>query len=65
MTADTINIWCRILRRSASGAAIQIDDGARHWLPVSQLPHIPDESHWDRPVCLPVPEWMAKEKGLI
>jgi len=67
MTATNVTIWCHILRRSQSGAAVEIeaDDGQRHWLPVSQLARLPGEHHWSKPLPLEIPEWLATQKGLV
>ncbi|GER00900.1 hypothetical protein JCM17845_15230 [Iodidimonas gelatinilytica] len=67
MKDDSVTIWCCLLSEDPSGSAIEIEmeAGTKHWLPTSQIGHIPDAVHWPRPVPLIVPDWLAKQEGLI
>lgn len=62
---DTIGIWCRILQLSIRAIQIEGEDGRLHWLPRSQIGHLPDECHWQRPVLLDLPVWLAEKEGLV
>lgn len=61
--SDLIDIACDRRRVSPSGKAWLIHDGTREaWVPISAC-------EWDGPDrghgTLTLPEWLAKEKGLI
>jgi hypothetical protein len=51
------------LRRETSGAWLVFDGAREAWIPKSQGELVPDTD--GRTSTLVVPEWLAKEKGLI
>lgn len=57
---------CKVIRESASGAAILcLIDGEEHWIPQSQ---VHDDSEIWKPGDegkLVITEWIALEKGLV
>ena len=60
-TKDIIEIACYTLYQSEK--AVKVDAGDREvWLPISQLEDWPDVGEFG--VVL-MPEWLAKDKGLI
>lgn len=61
-----VNVWCRFVRLSESGKGMLIVadiDGKEYWLPTSQV-EPPEAGHADKSLCLPVPKWLARSKGL-
>jgi hypothetical protein len=61
MSQETTEITVEILRESER--AIQVTDGdVTEWLPKSQLEY---EGEAGQTVVVTMPEWLAKDKGLI
>lgn len=66
--AAEVEISCIVLVVSPSGKAILINDGGdkNHWIPTSQIkaPDVDDlQKGFEGEIT--IPEWLAKEKGLI
>lgn len=59
-----IEIACEVLRETDK--AFHVSDGVREaWLPKSQVEHHPSENPRSRSSIVVMPEWLAKDKGLI
>lgn len=64
MSRELVDIACEVLRET--GAAFHICDGVNTvWLPKSQVEHHPNDDPRKRASIMVMPEWLAKEKGLI
>lgn len=59
-----IEIACEVLRETDK--AFHVSDGVREaWLPKSQVEHHKETDPRKRSCVMVMPEWLAKDKGLI
>lgn len=59
-----VEIACEVLRETDK--ALHISDGVvEAWLPKSQVEHHPSDNPRNRSSVIVMPEWLAKDKGLI
>ena len=64
MAVAHIEIACEVLRET--GAAFHICDGVTTcWVPKSQVEHHPETDPRKRSCVMVMPEWLARDKGLI
>lgn len=64
MKSDLIDIDVKLLHKTENAILITQDDENKVWLPKSQIEFEEDEGGTGR-VLVTLPEWLAREKGLI